>query len=345
MRGGKCISTPDRRRLVEAHDRGDDYVVVANALGIKKDTAYRIIKRRSTESSKRGGCRQNTVKVTAEVTAAVTQMVDNNCSVTLKQITNKMYDEHNIRLSSTSINRILTGSLYSMKKMQLMPEARNSADNKRKRQVYATWFQGVSDEDFIFIDESGFDLWQARVRGRSHIGERARRVVDNQRKPHLTLILAIAPHHGVVHHIILEGGAKKENMLQFMIEVLHRSEEIGLVNPHIVIDNAPCHAHIEDSLEAEDNLQPFRLHRLPPYSCELNPIENIFHVIKSHAKQALAELDMERREGETLVAFRRRKLNGVVENSIRSATQQKITAAYRHCLARVIPRALNLDDL
>ena len=63
------------------------------------------------------------------------------------------------------------------------------------------------------------------VRERSRIGEGARRVVDTLRTRHLTLILAIAYHHGVIHCSIIEGGAKKENMIQFMIEVLQKFKE------------------------------------------------------------------------------------------------------------------------
>ena len=53
VRGGKCIPLKDRQRLIEAHEQGEDYVVIAHALGLKRDTAYRIIKRGANEKSKR----------------------------------------------------------------------------------------------------------------------------------------------------------------------------------------------------------------------------------------------------------------------------------------------------
>ena len=34
VRGRKCIPLKDRQRLIEAHEQGEDYVVIAHAMGL-----------------------------------------------------------------------------------------------------------------------------------------------------------------------------------------------------------------------------------------------------------------------------------------------------------------------
>ena len=39
------ISVADKQRLVDAHERGDDYVDLARQLGIQRGTAWAIVRR------------------------------------------------------------------------------------------------------------------------------------------------------------------------------------------------------------------------------------------------------------------------------------------------------------
>ena len=125
-----------------------------------------------------------------------------------------------------------------------------------------------------------------------------------------------------------------------MIQVIRSAENAGLNNPWIVLDNVPRHVGVEEALDKENNQNPlphYRVARLPPYSCELNPIECMFNVIKSKAKQELAELNVPRNSDETLIAFRFRKMCEVITSSLPTVTQQKLTQAFQHCIAKVIP--------
>lgn len=347
-RGGKQIGLSDRRRLVEAFDRGEDYRVAARTLNIKADTAYRIVKKRHIEPSQRGVHRRGRGKVTHEIKESVSAMVDKNCTITLQQIKGRIREDYGVNISNTTVAEILKGQLYSTKNVEVIAEARNSAENKAKRRDFAEWFLNVSHEDFVFIDESGFDLWQSRTRGRAKVGCPAKRVVDSQKTPHVTLILAVAPHHGIVHSKVLRGGAHKNHIIEFVTESIRLAETAGLINPWIILDNAPCHAGIDQTLDEVSRANPlpaYRLRRLTPYSCELNPIESMFNVVKASAKQQLIEVDIQRNNDETLLSYRFRKMYEVIIAALPSVTQLKVTTAFRHCIARVIPRALNHEDL
>ena len=96
------------------------------------------------------------------------------------------------------------------------------------------------------------------------------------------MLCAISPNAGLIHKMMITGGAKQENFDQFINELFHL--EFGqAVNPiegvnkfYLIFDNAPCHRGIEARL-AENIPENFELIRLPPYSCELNPIEFSFN--------------------------------------------------------------------
>lgn len=55
----------------------------------------------------------------------------------------------------------------------------------------------------------------------------------------------------------------------------------------VVLDNAPCHKHVEDDF-AEPEFQRAHILRLRPYSPVLNGIENVFSVFKAHMKRFMA---------------------------------------------------------
>ena len=94
----------------------------------------------------------------------------------------------------------------------------------------------------IYIDESGFNIWTQRTRGRARVGERAVRVVNGQRGESMTLILAILVTNGIEKSQFYGGGTTKERFVTF----LHDLEETVGDSPCIfVLDNAPCHRGVQ----------------------------------------------------------------------------------------------------
>ena len=130
---------------------------------------------------------------------------------------------------------------------------------------------------FCYVDECGHGSYTARTRGRSVIGEPARRIADNQRTPHITLLCAITPSLGLIHSKMIIGGAKQGDFDGFISELFQLNfgsalvTSEGVTKQYIILDNAPCHRGVEDRL-AESIPTNTELIRLPPYSCELNPI-------------------------------------------------------------------------
>ena len=71
-----------------------------------------------------------------------------------------------------------------MKKMETVPQDRNRPDIIDARWAYAAWYLEVTNmeqpPELIYVDESGFNLWTARTRGRARRGARAVRVVNGR---------------------------------------------------------------------------------------------------------------------------------------------------------------------
>ena len=62
------------------------------------------------------------------------------------------------------------------------------------------------DNELIFIDEAGINLWMKRTRDRAPKDQRAVRVVAGQRGRNLTVIFAISNRRGLLKHNLQVGG-------------------------------------------------------------------------------------------------------------------------------------------
>ena len=117
--------------------------------------------------------------------------------------------------------------------------------------------------------------------------------------------------------------------LQSLSAVIGEDEEVT-----VLFDNAPSHLGVENAVTLP------RLHhvkRLPPYSPFLNPIENVFSVLKAHVKQHMAAQQdrvddrvSAARAGMSLEGWRRRILRDGIEMALQSVTSDQEAAQYRH---------------
>ena len=109
--------------------------------------------------------------------------------------------------------------------------------------------------------------------------------------------------------------------------------------------NARCHNNIETEIYSRGQ-EDYSMKRLTSYSCDLSPIENIFHSeIKSKARELLDENIFEMMENESQMAFRHQKLESVVNGSLQTVTSQKVRNTFRRIVAKVIPKAFWLEEL
>ena len=205
------ISAENKQRLFDAFRRGEDYVEVARVLGIKRDTAYRIIRRAEARDGvvamARGGRRRRLVTDEARETAA--EIVGEHPEFTLEQINAEL--RHRLpnapHFSRSTLSNMLTANLIVMKKLEDAVAERNSDRTKTMRMDFAVWMMNTGvNQELIYIDEAGFNLWTKRTRGRARRGQRAVRVVTGRRGPSLTMTFAVSNRRGLVHHDLIQGN-------------------------------------------------------------------------------------------------------------------------------------------
>lgn len=331
-------SFEERRAIIQAHEDGEDYYQVAAQLQIRRGTAWSIIARYmrtgQVASLPRGGSRP--AKLDNESIDLLIMCIEENPQLTLNQLNSILRDTwpEKQQVSEATISRALHGALISLKKVIPQPAERNSDEVKAARTAYANWRIRLDPRaKIIYVDETGYNLYIMRTRGRAAVGARAVRTVCGSKGANTSVIAAISDQYadGVLYYEIVQGGVNREKFEDFMqslCTILGEDEEIK-----IVMDNAPCHRNIErlESLTMNQEVV-----KLPPWSPFLNPIENCFSVMKAAAKQQLAlnQPRLNSREaaaaaGCTMKSWRDRLLRDAIISSMGVITQEKVANEYQ----------------
>lgn len=135
---------------------------------------------------------------------------------------------------------------------------------------------------FVFLDETGTSTNMARRYGWSPRGER---LVDAAPHGHwkTTTFLAGLRSTGIVAPLVLDGPMTGEVFLAYVRQFLAPELSPGDV---VVMDNLAAHkvAGVKDVIEAAGASILY----LPPYSPDLNPIEQVFAKLKALLRKAAA---------------------------------------------------------
>lgn len=136
----------------------------------------------------------------------------------------------------------------------------------------------VPHEQFVFLDESGSNLAMARMKARSPRGQRAHCDRPVNRGKNMTMLGAVRA-SGPVSLRTFEGAVNVERFDDFIENTLLPNLKPGDI---LVMDNLRVHY----SERAQDLLEDagVQILYLPPYSPDLNPIENVWSVLKHYLR-------------------------------------------------------------
>lgn len=340
-----------RQRLVRAYDDPtEDYLMIADTLGVNRSTARgilsRYIREGRIEELPRGG--RNNVKVDDEMKQCLIDIVEEDCTLTLSAINSELRRRlpRKPNIHDRTVARALDGSLVSLKLTRREPVDRNRPDVIQSRFEYANWFlnTGVIGH-CVFIDECGYNIWTSRSYGRATVGERAYRQVCGQRGRNVTIVLAISARAGLVHHSAQIGGMNGQLFNDFLVQTHQRLPPNDQV--YFIYDNAPAHRNA-NSPGANCEMKP-----LPAYSPFLNIVEQAISCLKAAIKahlsrpeqqRAMGDRDEARRQGIPLGELRKRLLLRATTRNINSITAHKCMQWYNH-MQTYLPRCLNRDDI
>lgn len=138
----------------------------------------------------------------------------------------------------------------------------------------------MSASRLVFIDETWATTNMTRLRGRSPVGERLIEKVPHGHWKTTTLIAAL-DRRGIRCATTVDGGIDGDFFVAFCVQVLAPKLAPGDV---VVMDNLSAHK-VRGVREAIESAGASVLY-LPPYSPDLNPIENAFSKIKQLLRSA-----------------------------------------------------------
>ena len=174
-------------------------------------------------------------------------------------------------------------------------------DVARRRTRWKQHQRQLDPRRLVFIDETWVKTNMTRLGGWCQLGQRLLAKVPHGHWKTLTLVAALR-HDGVVAPCVFDGPINGQSFLAYVREMLIPALRPGDI---VVFDNLGSHkgSEVREAIRAAGA----RLIFLPPYSPDLNPIEQVFAKLK-HVMRKAAERSLEdtwKRVGATLEEFKR----------------------------------------
>lgn len=198
--------------------------------------------------------------------------IDEECTRTLDELRTLLELERNKTASLETIRKAIDEFNYSVKRVEVIPQAAETEAIWEKRVAYAQWFLQANYHSgrLIFLDETGFKVSMRRNRGRSERGHAARLVVQRTKTKNITCIAGISVNR-IEHYKILDGNGNAERFVEYLNELFTKLPGPGYT---LIMDNARFH-HSEIVRAAVQNAG-HEIKYLPAYSPYFNPIEFLF---------------------------------------------------------------------
>lgn len=132
----------------------------------------------------------------------------------------------------------------------------------------------------VFIDETGTSTNMTRPRGRCRRGKRLVAKVPHGHWKTTTFVAGLRQ-NGMTAPFVIDAPMDGEIFLTYLERCLAPTLSPGEI---VTMDNLPAHkvAGVRETIEATGA----RLWLLPPYSPDLNPIEQSFAKLKAHLRKA-----------------------------------------------------------
>jgi transposase len=193
----------------------------------------------------------------------------------------ELRDRLGVDCSTMAVYRALVKLKITRKKKVARARERDAAETKRKRRAFRRKLRGVAAERLVFVDEAGAHTAMTRTYGRAPVGERVEGIVPG-RWESVTLICGMRL-SGVAAPLAFPGGVDGAAFHQYVEEVLAPELRPGDI---VIWDNLKPH-RAEEVVEAVERAGA-EVVPLPPWSPDLNPIEEMFSKVKAALRSAAA---------------------------------------------------------
>jgi transposase len=274
-----------RERIAAAVDQGDQSLTqIASLFSVAVSTITRLLQRRRDSGSIRpqphaGGTKP---KIDAAARERLLDLVRDQPDATLAELRDRL----GIPCSIMAVARALKRARFSRKKKTRRADEQDDPAVQAQRDAFEERLAGVGADRLVFVDEMGANTAMIRAYGRSLIGTRVHGSAPGSWR-NVTLIAALRP-TAVVAPFAFAGATDQQAFRTYVEEVLAPELRPGDV---VVWDNLRVHqdAEVIAAVEAVGA----RVERLPPYSPDESPIEEMFSKVKEYLRTAAARtIDM-----------------------------------------------------
>jgi transposase len=197
------------------------------------------------------------------------------------------------------------------KKKSLHADERDTPRVKRARSSYRRRIFELVMERFLFIDESGVNLTLTRLYGRGEPGKRVHETVPQNYGENISMLAALGV-KGLRAPMTVNGAVDGDVFRAYVRKVLGPVVRKGDV---VLMDN--LQAHKVSGIEEMIRERGARLEYLPPYSPDLNPIEQCWSKIKTFLRKKKART--------------RRALEAAIKQALTTITEADAKAWFNHC--------------
>ena len=199
----------------------------------------------------------------------------------------------------------------SASKKSVLPSEQSRPDIARKRAFWKKYQASIDPRRLVFIDETWTKTNMAPLRGWAQRGQRLDAKVPYGHWKTLTFLAALRCDR-IDAPCVFDGPINAQSFLAYVNHQL-----VPTLKPRdiVVLDNLGSHKGT--AVRAAIRAAGARLVFLPPYSPDLNPIEQVFAKLK-HLMRKAAERTVEatwKRSGELLDHFKPNECSRYLQNS------------------------------
>jgi transposase len=243
---------------------------VSKLYGVSKSSLQRWAKQSPTYRKQRS---KHTLK--NEIKQCILNQIRINPFTKIEELASIISSKCNLKRSRRTVNRYVKAQGLTYKSAFRMVNAVHP--NEKVKQFCKNYITACDEDCLISIDETGFYLGDHKKKGWVAKGKRLAIKSDkNLRRTKFTLILAVSS-KGLVGFEILDHNCKKADFLKF-VQNLHIP-----CKSTIIMDNIAFH-HSKEIVHALTLKGASFLYSLS-YSPKLNPVENVFGMLKPRYRE------------------------------------------------------------
>ena len=220
-------------------------------------------------------------KIHTAAAEGMLDLLDQEPQSSLDDFVDLLEQEYDIGVSKSTISRKLKQLKMTYKRV----ERTNQAQDPELRADYYSRIVEYEAEQVVFVDESAANEHTAHSRyGWSPRGTACRVRYPGKRSRRWSILPALGL-NGYIDYEIFHGSYNKERFMAFIDRLMSKMNAFapGVPRSVLIMDNAPIHSGPE--LQQLCDEKGVRLEFLPPYSPDLNPIEETFHELKAWMKK------------------------------------------------------------